>query len=63
MNVDDTRTCATTNDFLMWQVKLVKKFAAENYLKLNVKKCEVKVYGLEGGVSPRCEKANGGGRI
>jgi hypothetical protein len=36
------------------QAALVKKFAAENFLKLNVRKCEVVVFGKGNSSVPEC---------
>ena len=51
----DIRTLATSNDSIVQQAELVEKFAATNFLKLNVDKCEVIVFGATGGVGPNCE--------
>ena len=55
MHADDIRTLATSNDSIVQQAELVEKFAATNFLKLNVDKCEVIVFGATGGVGPNCE--------
>lgn len=55
LHADDIRTLATSNDSLVQQAELVKVFAAENFLMLNVEKCEVIVFGTAGGVSPSCK--------
>ena len=36
LHADDIRTLATSNDSLVQQAELVKVFAAENFLMLNV---------------------------
>ena len=55
LHADDIRTLATSNDSIVQQAELVEKFAATNFLKLNVDKCEVIVFGAMGGVGPNCE--------
>lgn len=56
MHADDIRTIATSNDSLEKQVAIVRKFASENFLRLNVQKCEVMVFGTaRGGAAPVCE--------
>ena len=40
---------------LMRHAKLVNNFSAEKFLKLIVEKCEVIIFGIEGGVSPNSE--------
>ena len=40
LNADDLRTLATSTDSLNAQVALVKRFAEENFLKLNVQKVQ-----------------------
>ena len=55
LHADDIRTLATSNDSIVQQAELVEKFAATNFLKLNVDKCEVIVFGATGGVGPNCE--------
>ena len=40
LHADDIRTLATSADSLSAQVSLVKSFAEENFLKLNVQKCK-----------------------
>ena len=41
----DIRTIAMSNDSLQKQVTIVRKFASENFLRLNVQKCEVVMFG------------------
>ena len=57
LHADDIRTLATSIDSLNAQVALVKKFAENNFLKLNVQKCEVVVFdrGQRCDVLPECE--------
>ena len=57
LHADDIRTLATSIDTLNAQVALVKKFAENNFLKLNVQKCEVVVFyrGQRCDVLPECE--------
>ena len=57
LHADDIRTLATSMDTLNAQVALVKKFAENNFLKLNVQKCEVVVFdrGQRCDVLPECE--------
>ena len=43
-HADDIRTLATTVETLEAQVGLVMKFCAENFLQVNVQKCEVIVF-------------------
>jgi hypothetical protein len=45
LHADDVRTPATSGGSLERQAALVKRFGAENFLKLNVWKCEVVVFG------------------
>ena len=44
LHADDIRTLATSEEFLMKQVELVKQFADKNLLKLNVNKCEIVLF-------------------
>ena len=57
LHADDIRTLATSIDSLNAQVALVKGFAEENFLKLNVQKCQVVIFdrGQRSGVLPVCE--------
>ena len=57
LHADDIRTLATSTDSLEAQVSMVKDFAARNFLKLNVQKCEIVMFsrGRGSGVTPRCE--------
>ena len=57
LHADDIRTLAISMDTLNAQVALVKKFAENNFLKLNVQKCEVVVFdrGQRCDVLPECE--------
>ena len=41
LHADDIRTLATSEDSLQRQVGLVKAFAEENLLRLNIRKCEI----------------------
>ena len=43
-HADDIRTLATTVETLEVQVGLVRQFCAENFLQVNVQKCEVIVF-------------------
>ena len=52
MHADDIRTIATSNDSLEKQVAILRKY----FLRLNVQKCEVVVFGTaRGGAAPVCE--------
>ena len=57
LHIDDIKTLATSIDSLNAQVALVKEFAENNFLKLNVQKCEVVVFdrGQRCDVLPECE--------
>ena len=57
LHADDIQTLAISIDSLNAQVALVKKFAENNFLKLNVQKCEVVVFdrGQRCDVLPECE--------
>ena len=44
MHADDIRTIATSEETLTRQIALVKTFAEENLLKLNINKCEIVVF-------------------
>ena len=57
LHADDIRTLVTSADSLSAQVSLVKSFAEENLLKLNVQKCEIVVFdrGRRHGDHPECE--------
>ena len=44
LHADDIRTLATSIDSLNVQVALIKKFAENNFLKLNVQEYEVVVF-------------------
>ena len=41
LHADDIRSLATSSDSLKLQVSLVNNFARENFLKLNIQKCEI----------------------
>ena len=57
LHADDIRTLATSTDSLEAQVNMVKDFAARNFLRLNVQKCEIVMFsrGCGSGVTPQCE--------
>ena len=56
LHADDIRTLATSTDSVEAQVTMVKNFAAHNFLKLNVQKCEnVISHGRSAGVIPQCD--------
>ena len=44
LHADDVRTLATSEESLQCQVALVKAFAEQNLLKLNVSKCEIVLF-------------------
>ena len=44
LHADDVRTLATSEESLQCQVALVKAFAEENLLKLNVSKCKIVLF-------------------
>ena len=44
LHADDIRTLATSETSLKCQVEMVKEFADQNLLKLNVSKCEIVVF-------------------
>ena len=44
LHADDIRTLATSEASLRYQIDLVKAFAEQNLLKLNVSKCEIVVF-------------------
>ena len=57
LHADDIRTLSTSPDSLNMQVTLVNNFANENFLKLNIQKCEVVLFSrsLHQGNDPMCE--------
>ena len=56
LHADDIRTLATSEDSLQRQVGLVKAFAEENLLRLNVKKCEIVLFSQSRNTNlPVCE--------
>ena len=57
IHADDSRTLATSTGSVEGQVMMVKDFAAHNFLKLNVQKCEIVMFsdGRGAGVIPQCE--------
>ena len=57
LHANDIRTVATSAESLEAQVGIVRKFALENYLKLNVQKCETVLFShtSSGSVAPQCE--------
>ena len=55
LHADDIRTLATSEESLERQVSLVKVFADENMLRLNVSKCEIEVlFKSQSIASPTC---------
>ena len=61
LHADDIRTLATSTGSVEVQVTMVKDFAAHNFLKLNVQKCEIVMFshGRGTGVIPQCEVDDG----
>ena len=61
LHADDIRTLATSTGSVEVQVTMVKDFAAHNFLKLNVQKCEIVMFshGRGAGVIPQCEVDDG----
>ena len=56
LHANDIRTLATSEDSLQRQVGLVKAFAEENLLRLNVSKCELVLFSQNRNiVPPVCE--------
>ncbi len=55
LHADDIRTLASGKDSLMRQIDLVKQFASENFLMLNVDKCEIMMFGMNSGSGPGIE--------
>ena len=56
LHADNVRTLATSEESLQCQVALVKAFAEENLLKLNVSKCEIILFSChKGSAFPVCE--------
>ena len=57
VHADDIRTLTTSTDSAEAQVNMVKDFAAQNFLKLNVQKCEIVMFsrGRGPGATPQCE--------
>ncbi len=56
LHADDIRTLATSEESLMAQVALVKQFTDENFLKLNMSKCEIVVFTRgQKAVVPNCD--------
>ena len=53
-HADDIRTLSTSEEGLEDQVKSVKEFCGEKFLKLNVQKCEVIMFDRHGGGSRGC---------
>ena len=51
LHADNIRTLASSISTLEAQVALVQKFANENFLKLNVGKCEVIVFSTDRSVT------------
>ena len=52
MHADDIRTLATSEETLTRQIALVKTFAEENLLKLNINKCEIVVFSRDRNFAP-----------
>ena len=44
LHADDIRTLATSEASMRYQIDLVKDFAEQNLLKLNVSKCEIVLF-------------------
>ena len=44
LRADDIRTLATSEASMRYQIDLVKDFAEQNLLKLNVSKCEIVLF-------------------
>ena len=44
LHTDDTRTLASSEESIDRQVALVKDFAEDNLVKLNVNKCEIVLF-------------------
>ena len=56
LHADDIRTLATSETSLKCQVEMVKEFADQNLLKLNVSKCEIVVFSTQFSTTlPVCE--------
>ena len=56
LHADDIRTLATSEASLRYQIDLVKAFAEQNLLKLNVSKCEIVVFSKQPSKAlPVCE--------
>ena len=56
LHADDVRTLATSETSLKRQVEMVKEFADQNLLKLNVSKCEIVVFSTQFSTTlPVCE--------
>ena len=57
LHADNIRTLATSTGSVEAQVTMVKDFAAHNFLKLNIEKCEIVTFshGRGAGVIPQCE--------
>ena len=59
LHADDIRTLATSEDSLQRQVGLVKAFAEENLLRLNVSKCEIVLFSQNRNIVPPVCEAEG----
>ena len=59
LHADDIRTLATSEDSLQRQVGLVKAFAEENLLRLNVSKCEIVLFSQIRNIVPPVCKVEG----
>ena len=56
LQADDIRTLATSEESLQRQVELVKSFAEENLLRLNVSKCKIMLFSQNRNIDlPVCE--------
>ena len=47
LHADDIRTLATSEESLKYQAELVKEFADQKLLKLNISKCEIVVFSAQ----------------
>ena len=56
LHADDIRTLATSEESLQRQVALVKAFADENFLRLNLSKCEIVMFSRDRSAAlPTCQ--------
>ncbi len=59
LHADDIRTLATSEESLQSEVALVKAFAEENLLRLNVSKCEIVLFSQNCNIDPPVCKVEG----